>query len=148
MSLPTSTLIASRPAAAATTLLRRLRHVVRGDEVEARLPQHLLAPFLVVALHADDHRHLHAQVAHGRDHALRQHVAAQDAAEDVDEDRLHVLVGHQDAERVADLLRVGAAAHVEEVGGAPPASLMMSMVAMARPAPFTMQPTLPPSSLM
>src|SRR3989442_1086627 len=32
--------------------------------------------------------------------------------------------------------------------GLPPASLMMSMVAMARPAPFTMQPTLPASSLM
>jgi hypothetical protein len=32
--------------------------------------------------------------------------------------------------------------------GLPPASLMMSMVAMARPAPLTMQPTLPPSSLM
>src|SRR5437588_3712250 len=31
--------------------------------------------------------------------------------------------------------------------GAPPASLMMSMVAMARPAPLTMQPTVP-SSLM
>ena len=35
---------------------------------------------------------------------------------------------------------------VEATGTA--ASLMMSMVAMARPAPFTMQPTLPPSSLM
>ena len=35
-----------------------------------------------------------------------------------------------------------------KLAGAPPASLMMSMVAMARPAPFTMQPTLPPSSLM
>ena len=34
-----------------------------------------------------------------------------------------------------------------KLAGSPPASLMMSMVAMARPAPFTMQPTLP-SSLM
>ena len=42
-------------------------------------------------------------------------VAAQDAAEDVDEHRLHVLVGHQDPERVLDLLGVGAAADVEEV---------------------------------
>ncbi len=31
--------------------------------------------------------------------------------------------------------------------GSPPASLTMSMVAIASPAPFTMQPTLP-SSLM
>jgi hypothetical protein len=52
---------------------------------------------------------------HRRNHACREHVAAQDAAEDVDEDGLDVLVGHQDAERVLDLLRAGAAADVEEV---------------------------------
>src|SRR5262249_26982368 len=34
-----------------------------------------------------------------------------------------------------------------KLAGSPPASLMMSMVAMASPAPLTMQPTLP-SSLM
>ena len=34
-----------------------------------------------------------------------------------------------------------------KLAGSPPASLMMSMVAIARPAPFTMQPTFP-SSLM
>ena len=32
-----------------------------------------------------------------------------------------------------------------KLAGSPPLSLMMSMVAMARPAPFTMQPTLPSS---
>ncbi len=30
-----------------------------------------------------------------------------------------------------------------KLAGAPPCSLMMSMVAMARPAPLTMQPMLP-----
>ena len=34
-----------------------------------------------------------------------------------------------------------------KLAGAPPLSLMMSMVAMARPAPFTMQP-IEPSSLI
>ena len=48
---------------------------------------------------------------------------------------------------ILDLLGDCAAADVEEVAGLPPASLMMSMVAMASPAPFTMQATLP-SSLM
>ena len=43
----------------------------------------------------------HAEVLDGGDDALRQDVAAQDAAEDVDEHRLHVRVGHQDLERVA-----------------------------------------------
>ena len=45
-----------------------------------------------------------------------QHVAAQDAAEDVDQHGLDVGVRHQDAEGVLDLLGVGAAADVEEVG--------------------------------
>src|SRR5581483_3784185 len=43
---------------------------------------------------------------------------AQDAAKDVDEHGAYVLVAEQDAERVFYLLGVGAAAHVEEVGGA------------------------------
>ena len=46
----------------------------------------------------------------------REHVAAQDAAEDVDQHGLDVAVGHQDAEGVLDLLRVRAAADIQEVG--------------------------------
>ena len=45
-------------------------------------------------------------------------VDAQNAAEDVDEDRLHILVGEQDLEGVLDLLLRCAAAHVEKVGRA------------------------------
>ncbi len=53
----------------------------------------------------------------GRDHARRQAIAAQDAAEDVDQHGAHVLVGKQNAESVLDLLFAGAAADVEEVRG-------------------------------
>jgi hypothetical protein len=74
---------------------------------------------------------------------LRQHVAAQDAAEDVDEHRLHVLVGHQDPERVLDLLGVGAAAHVEEVRRLAARQLDDVHGGHRQPAPFTMQPMLP-----
>jgi hypothetical protein len=48
-----------------------------------------------------------------------------------------------DLEGFGHLLRGGTAAHVQEVGGLAPNSLMVSMVAMARPAPFTKQPMLP-----
>jgi hypothetical protein len=48
-------------------------------------------------------------------------------------------VHHQDAERVPDLLRAGAAADVEEVRRLLPASLMMSIVAIAS-LPLTTQP--------
>src|SRR5690606_16501078 len=50
------------------------------------------------------------------DDALGDHVAAHDAAEDVDEDRLHVLVRQDQLERLGHALLVGAAAHVQEVG--------------------------------
>src|SRR5688500_18547922 len=95
--------------------IRRLTHRIGGREVQAALRQHPL-PFLDVGpFHADDDRDGHAELLHRRDDALREHVASQDAAEDVDQHGLHVLVGHQDAERVLDLLGVGAAADVEEV---------------------------------
>ena len=48
--------------------------------------------------------------------ALRHDVAAGDAAEDIDEDRAHVRVGGDEAERLGHLIGAGAAADVEEVG--------------------------------
>jgi len=48
-------------------------------------------------------------------------------------------VAEQDAERVLDLFLVGATTDVAEVRRLPAGvNSMMSMVAMARPAPFTM----------
>ena len=58
------------------------------------------------------------QIARCRDDAGGQTIYAQDAAEDVDEDGLHVGVGEQDFEGVLDLLLGCAAAYVEEVGRA------------------------------
>ena len=52
-----------------------------------------------------------------RYHAVRQRVAAQNAAEDVDQHGFDAGVGQQNAKGVLDLLGVGAAADVEEVGG-------------------------------
>ena len=51
--------------------------------------------------------------------ALRDDVAARDAAEDIDENRAHVRVGGHQAERLGDLIGAGAAAHVKEVRGLP-----------------------------
>ena len=76
-----------------------------------RLPSSTLVPSMRITIGTR-----HAELRDGGNDALRQHVAAQDAAEDVDQHGLDVLVGHQDAERVLDLLGVGAAADVEEVG--------------------------------
>src|SRR5205823_14030454 len=77
-------------------------------------PRSTLFPYTTL-FRSDDDRHPHAQLLHGADHALREHVAAQDAAEDVDEDGPHVPVRREDLERIADLFRVGAATDVEEI---------------------------------
>ena len=97
-------------------LLRRLAHrsaVVKFRPLSRsiRLPSSTLVPSMRMTIGTR-----HAELLDGGNHALRQHVAAQDAAEDVDQHGLDVLVGHQDAERVLDLLGVGAAADIEEVG--------------------------------
>src|SRR5688572_29537917 len=103
--------------------LRRLTHRISRCEAQPALPQHALAFFDVGSFHPHHDRHAYAELGHGGDDPLRQHVAAQDAAEDVDQYGLDVLVGHEEAERVLDLLRVGAAADIEEVGWLAPCQL-------------------------
>ena len=109
-----------------------------------------LSPELHVRpLEPHDERHLQAELLGRGDDAVRDDVALHDAAEDVDEDRLHLRALEDHLEGLGDLLLVGAAADVEEVrrrdAVAPPKCLMMSIVAIARPAPLTRQPTLPSS---
>ena len=71
-----------------------------------------------MAFEAQHDRHCDIELACCRNDAGCQAVDAQNAAEDVDEDRLHVLVGKQDLEGVLDLFLRRAAAYVEEVGRA------------------------------
>ena len=61
------------------------------------------------------HRHLHADLLHGGDDAVRNDVAADDAAENVHEDRTHLRVGQDQLERHGHPLARRAAAHVQEV---------------------------------
>jgi hypothetical protein len=59
-----------------------------------------------------------ADLARRGDHALGDHVAAHDAAEDVDQDAFDVGIGQDDLERRGDPLLGGAAADIEEIGRA------------------------------
>ena len=78
--------------------------------------------------------------------APRDHVAAEDASEYVDEYLGDVPVGQDYLQRLGYLFLVRAASHVEEVGrSAVPAAKVTSIVAIARPAPLTMHPTSPSS---
>ncbi len=77
-----------------------------------------LAPELDVRpLEAHDERHLEPELLGRRDDAVGDDVALHDAAEDVDEDRLHLGALEDHLEGLGDLLLVGAAADVEEVRG-------------------------------
>ena len=100
---------------AATTLsaasARSLAAVIaRPDSLED-----LLAELDVGALQADHQRHAEVDLARRRDDALGDHVAAHDAAEDVDQHALDLGVREQQLERRGHPLLGGAAADVEEV---------------------------------
>jgi hypothetical protein len=60
------------------------------DDVQAALVEHLLAELDVGALEADDQGDLEADLLDRRDDAGGDRVALHDAAEDVDQDALHV----------------------------------------------------------
>src|SRR5271157_527346 len=99
-------------------LLGRVFHAASNGEVQTRFPQNVLSLFDVRSFQPYHHRHLDPEVAHGRHHAAGHDVAAHDAAKDVDQHRAYVGIAEDDLEATFHLLLAGAAAHVEEVGGA------------------------------
>mmetsp|Transcript_34002 Transcript_34002/g.87180 ORF Transcript_34002/g.87180 Transcript_34002/m.87180 type:complete len:447 (-) Transcript_34002:25-1365(-) len=98
------------------SLLGSLREVVEGVDRQAAVGDDLLAHFDVGALEPDDQGLGEADVLARSHHALSHDVAAHDAAEDVDEDGLHVGVALDDLEGGRARLLVGRAADIQEVG--------------------------------
>src|SRR6056297_203925 len=96
--------------------LGAILEVVGGDDVEAGGVDDLLALFDVGAFEADNQRHFEAHFLDRGDDALGDHIAAHDAAEDVDQYAFDVVVGGDDLEGFGDFFLGGTAAHVEEVG--------------------------------
>src|SRR5262249_40374188 len=101
-------------------LFGRVFHSVGDDEVQPGFFQHLLTFFDVCPFKPHDNRFGHFQIARRLDHAARDHVASDDAAEDVDQYGLDVRIGQENAEGVFDALLRGAAADIEEVRGLAP----------------------------
>src|SRR6516162_2233453 len=96
-------------------LLRGVVKIVSRQHVQSRFADNLLALFDIGALEPHHQRYLEANLLHGPDHALGNHVASHDAAEDVDQDALYVGIGGDDLEGRGDLFHGGAAADIEEV---------------------------------
>ena len=106
--------------------------------------ENLAGAFDVGSFQADDDGNLEAHFLGRGDEGLGDGVALGDAAEDVDQHALDVGIGENDAEGFD-----GAPSFETDpptsrkLAGMPPWSLMMSMVAIAKPAPLTRQPMLP-----
>src|SRR5688500_570734 len=77
-------------------LFGRIRKIVRRDDVQPGVADDLLAEIDVRALQPDHERDLQPNLLHRGENALGDDVAAHDAAEDVDEDALHVRVRRDD----------------------------------------------------
>src|SRR3984957_13418525 len=72
--------------------LRRVRHVVGGDDRQSRLLEHLSAELLVRALHAYHQGDAELHFPGGGNDAFRDGLAAHDAAENVYQNALHLVV--------------------------------------------------------
>src|SRR5262245_42376420 len=90
--------------------------VIRCCQLDAAFAEDFLAFFDLGAFEADDKWYLEADGFASGDDGGSDRRAAGDAAENVDQDALHVWIGEDDAEGLGDLLLVGTAADVEKVG--------------------------------
>src|ERR1700731_678199 len=97
--------------------LRGIVEIIRRQHVEAGFADDLLAGIDIGAFETHHQRHLEADFLHRGDDALGNDVAFHDAAEDVDQDALHVGIGGDDLEGGRDLFLAGATADIEEVRG-------------------------------
>jgi len=70
----------------------------------------------VGALQSDHNRQLHVRrLLEGRDDPASDSIRPRNASEDVDENRLHSVVGYQDSEGVLYVLLTRRATHIQEV---------------------------------
>ena len=86
-----------------------------SDQWQLGLDEKFAAGLHVRALEADDERNWKLDGFYRIDDSLSDDVAFHDAAENIDEDRFHALVGNQNFKGLGDLLLGGAAADIEEV---------------------------------
>src|SRR6056297_1733736 len=90
--------------------------VVGGDHVEAGIRDDFLAFFDVGAFQTHNQRHFQAHFFYGGNNAFGDHIAAHDAAKDVDQNAFDLRIGGDDLERLGHFFLGGATAHVKEVG--------------------------------
>src|SRR4029434_5020990 len=98
-------------------LFRSVFHTAGHRELQSRILEYLAALFHVGTLQANHHRDIESDGLRGVHHSTSNDIAPHDTAKNVDEDRLHILVGQENLERASHLVRIGSATDVEEIGG-------------------------------
>src|SRR5207302_990060 len=91
-------------------------HVCSNCKVQSGVLEDFAALLHVGPFQAKHHRQLDVGRLGCLNHAIGQHIDAQDAAKNVDQQRFYIFVTEQDFEGMANLLGVGSAADIEEVG--------------------------------
>ena len=124
-------------------MLRGIGQTLGRNDVEAALGQLDTTQLGVVAFQTDHDGHLDPHFLDRTDDAFRDHVAAHDAAKDVDQHRFDVAVGEDDLERLGYALLGGAAADVKEVGRLAAVQVDDVHGAHGQTRALTMQPMLP-----
>src|SRR6185437_4582498 len=97
-------------------LARGICQIGGRSDGEAAVGQRRARLVGIGAFEADDDGHLHAHVLDGVDHAIGDEIAADDAAEDVDQHRANLRIREDELERRGHPLAGRTAADVEEVG--------------------------------
>ena len=96
--------------------MRGVVEVVGGGDVKIGLADDLLAEIHIGAFEPHHQRHRQPYLLDRRDHAFGDDVAFHDAAENIDQNALHLGIGSDDLEGGRNLLLAGTAADVEKVG--------------------------------
>ncbi len=126
-------------------LLRGVGEVLGGQNRQPRSPQDALAELDIGAFETNDERDVQIDLARRRHDALGDDVAAHDPTEDVDQDPLDVRVAQDQLERCRHRSLVRTPPTSRKFAGLTAVDRMMSIVAIARPAPLTMHLILPSS---
>src|SRR6202000_436484 len=94
----------SRTSGESDDLCGAVLHAVGDGEVESGIAKNFLTHFDVGAFHANDDWNFDVEIFRGGDGTGWEYVAAENAAENIDEDAFHAGIADENAECVFDLL--------------------------------------------
>src|SRR5215471_17476549 len=96
-------------------LVRGVCHVLSDEQGQTRVSQDLSAFLHIRAFHTHHDWHLHLYLGHRLEYPLGKDITAQNTTKDIDQDGLHVRIGHQQTERILDRLSTGTTTHIQKI---------------------------------